>query len=792
MRAGAIQRGLLLILLLVLFAQLVLSVALKSPTLDEQNHMARGLAYLKTGDLRLSREHPPGVNAWEAWPLLLDPRVRLPLDSPSWAQAEWYGLADQLLWQVNSHPQAMVWATRVPVMWLTVLLVALVWRWTRDLAGGWPALIAVAMLVFDPNILAHGRLTTTDMGLACTTVAAMLALWRALEKSSWGRWVLAGAALGAAQLAKFSALVLIPCTCLIVGLAWIGARRTSRARSAAAWIAGLFVCLGTACLAIWAGYAFSWGEIAALGAVPGPAPAYWAGIAKILQRTGGGTPAFLMGQYSDQGWWTYFPVAFAIKTPLPTLALLAAALWTGGRGLLSRWRERQAGRTPGRAWDLGTACLAVPAAAYWAMAIGGSFDIGYRHILPTLPLLYILAARSLGRWIEGHGAVRVAGRSQNVPELAVCALLLWLAASALSIAPHYLAYFNLLAGGPDGGYRFLVDSNLDWGQDLPGLVRYVEQERVDRIYLSWFGAAHPEAYGLSFHPLPGHWRFGGEAAAYGFNPYAPAPGIYAISASNLQGLTFSDHDLYAWFRFEKPLTTIGHSIRIYVVSESVLDGKGHRQAVVLGIPMAQLSEADRAWLGEVSSVRRYDPATGWIVPAVPLATDEVWFVAPQAPGWGQVVRDGPGYVVVAAPVVPAHPRGMGPVFGSSPEGGYVSMLHHEAPAALARGELLRLAVQWVVERAPHRAAVTFAHMLDGEGRYVTGWDGLTAPATCWQPGDLIYQEYALALPADLEPGRYTIEVGWYDAQSGERWPCAAPDGTLIGNRLLLPEVEIGK
>jgi len=82
--------------------------------------VARGLAYLRTGDLRLSKEHPPGVNAWEAWPLLLDPNVRLPLDSPSWANAEWYGFADELLWRANDRPQAMIFATRVPVMWLTI------------------------------------------------------------------------------------------------------------------------------------------------------------------------------------------------------------------------------------------------------------------------------------------------------------------------------------------------------------------------------------------------------------------------------------------------------------------------------------------------------------------------------------------------------------------------------------------------------------------------------------------------------------------------------------------------
>jgi 4-amino-4-deoxy-L-arabinose transferase-like glycosyltransferase len=240
------QRALALLLTLVLFALLVFSVELKSSTSDEQNHVARGLAYLKTGDLRLSQEHPPGVNVWQTWPLLLDPGVRLPLDSPSWTNAEWYGFADQLLWVVNDRPQAMIFATRVPVMWLTLILAVLVYRWARELGGERAGLIAFALLAFDPNILAHGRLTTTDMGVTCAAFAAMYSLWRALRERSrersrkrcWQHWILTGVYFGAAQLAKFSALVLGPSVLLIMaavlGRRWIG-HKSFTAREAGLW-----------------------------------------------------------------------------------------------------------------------------------------------------------------------------------------------------------------------------------------------------------------------------------------------------------------------------------------------------------------------------------------------------------------------------------------------------------------------------------------------------------------------------------------------------------------------------
>lgn len=460
------------------------------------------------------------------------------------------------------------------------------------------------------------------------------------------------------------------------------------------------------------------------------------------------------------------------------------------------------------------------------MAVGGSFNIGYRHILPSLPFLYILVGwqscrgeafpqqapvqqtptvrentpsparilECLARVVRFRNPLRTPG-DRTGPSLirylvpAIClALLAWLAIDTLCIAPHYLAFFNAVAGGPDNGDRFLVDSNLDWGQDLPGLVRYVREQGLERIYLSWFGAAHPEAYDLPFHPLPGFWRFQGEPAAYGFNPYAPAPGVYAISVTNLQGVTFADHDIYRWFRERTPVAHIGHSIRIYRV-----DGEPEpRAAVVLGVSMSQLADEERALLGQASSVRQYDPTTGLILPA---SAEPVWFIAPQPPAGSQVVRTGPGYVVAQAQ---AQALAQVPLAFSLPSASaarfaqFVALVDFSiADRAPAKGSRLQVTVRWKVERAPHRAAVSFAHLLDAAGRYVAGWDGLTAPATCWQPGDLIVQQYDIPVPADLAPGAFAVEVGWYDAETLQRWPCVV-NGETRGDRLLLADVQVGR
>jgi hypothetical protein len=683
----------------------------------------------------------------------------------------------------------MIWATRLPVIWLTCLLAALTYRWAGELGGLWAGRLALLLVIFDPNLLAHGRLTTTDMGVAALSAAAMWSLWRAVRRPGWGRWAAAGFLFGLAQLSKFSALALAPVV-LAVGAAgwWHDARPEDghAARSLRRWTAHLLLLYAVGGLVVWAGYRFSWGPIAPLGGLPGPAPAYWSGIASILQRTGSGSPAYLMGQISRDGWWYYHPLAFAIKTPLPTLALLAAALWSWARSALRRdpapvghvsHATPAVGHvshvTPGGGFTIASLCLLLPALAYWALAVGSSFNIGYRHILPTLPLLYVWAAWQLGTPLSGVG--QSTRRSPVWRALLLGGLALWLVGGTLAIAPHYLAFFNALAGGPDGGMRFLVDSNLDWGQDLPALSRYVATQGLDRIYLSWFGAAHPEAYDLPFHPLPGYWRFRDDPAAYGYNPYAPAGGTYAISATNLQGVALDDPDLYAWFRTQTPIARIGHSILIYHVDPP----EGIPPALVLGVPMAALAEPERALLARGARLRHYDPSSGLILP---LEHDggEVWFAAPEPPGGALPYRDGPGYLLFQLPLPAPGTRGALARFGDE-----VLLLGHTVERSRTDDRLtVTLTARWRVARPPHRAAVSFAHVLDAEGRYVAGWDGLSAPATCWEASDELQQRYRIELPEELPRGSYLLEVGWYDAETIERWPCYVGE-EYVGDRFLI-------
>jgi hypothetical protein len=521
-------------LLLLSFGLALTSAIQKSPTMDEQNHIARGAAYLGTRDPRLSVEHPPLVNLLSALPahLLLD--LHLPLDQ-WWEAGEWYHFADNFLWRANQRPDRIVFLARLPIIGMGLLLAALVFRWADSLFGPWGGLLAAAFCALDPNVLAHQRLSTTDVGGTFFSFLAAYVFWRKLRDPSPVRVLLAGLTLGLAFSAKLSALVFGPMLALTLLLDGALNRSASCCRLGRR-VAALAAVAGVSILMVWAGYGFQIGPVEGIGGRV-PAPPYLRGVQAILGLAEGGRSAYLLGQVSTTGWWYYFPIAFAVKTPLATLLGLAAATW-----LLVRKPTRD---------DL---FILLPPSLFFLTSTTVRLNLGYRHLLPMLPFLAVHVGR-----LAHPPSYRNAKRRIYLPVAAA----LWLTVSTLSIYPHFLAAFNPIGGGPDNGWHVLADSNIDWGQDLKGLASWMEREDVERVRLSWFGSARPAAYGVAHDLLPG--------VPYGFvdwqdppfNPQQPEPGVYAISVSNLVGVALPDHDLYAWFRGREPSAKIGYSVFVY-------------------------------------------------------------------------------------------------------------------------------------------------------------------------------------------------------------------------------------
>ena len=579
-----------------------------SPTMDEQNHMARGLAFLRTGDPRLGLEHPPLVNALSALPLLTLPDVRLPTDHPSWQRQPpdiyWYVFADLFLWEYNHDVTRMVFLARLPVVFLTLALALVGFHFARQLWGRPAAVFAFLFLLYDPNILAHGRYATTDVGGATFLFLAAFLIWRLWRSWSWGRWLAAGVGLGLAFGSKLSMLAFGPIFALMALLPLYGggpkpaasarwslmAKSDTKAASLRAyWGAGgrrLAQLAGAGVVALvvvwvllgleWRPFFFRDEPLTQLNAVAGPMPTFWAGIEQILNISGGGRPAFLLGRFSSEGFAAYFPVAFLTKTPLPVLFLLPAAAF-----LLIKEKT-----TRGPALF-----LLLPAALYFLLSTQSSLNIGYRHLLPVLPFILVLisglASGRVGEWASGRvGEWQMVKATPDAsrftfyvlrftfyvlrPTSVLAIAFVSLLVSDLLIHPHYLSYFNAAAGGPERGHSILIDSNIDWGQDLLRLKAWMAANEVAEVKLAWFGTADPAYYGINHQPLPGfpEPRYYSLWSDPPFSPEAPEPGVYAISASSLWwelSLPLQDRPVYAWFRQRPPDDRVGYSILIYEI-----------------------------------------------------------------------------------------------------------------------------------------------------------------------------------------------------------------------------------
>ena len=544
------------------------SMVADSPTMDEQNHLARGAAFLKTGDPRLSLEHPPLVNGLSGLPLLLLPELNYPFDDPSWTDLEpadiyWYNFADQFLWRVNQDVTRMIFLGRLPLVFLTLGLALVGFQFARLFWGRPSGYLAFFMLLFEPNILANGRLITTDLGATLFLLLGLLLIWRLWTTPGWGwRTLAAGLGLGLAFGSKLSMLVFVPILGVLAFVPvfetwrhaegiqggtgreenryWQGVRQ----RLLQLVSAGLF-----SILVVWVIYGLEWGafrfpsvQLAFLNAYSGPMPTFWAGIDQIVNVSRNGRMAFLLGESSDQGFWQFFPVAFLVKTPLVLLAGLVSLGWLGWKRPSSRSK---------------LSFLFVPALLYFIASMVSGINIGYRHLLPVLPLLIVA--------VSGLPAA-FAKRPQVRRGLAL-GLALGLLLPSLLIHPHYLSFFNLAAGGPADGAAILADSSNDWGQDLLRLQAWMAENDIARIRLGWFGIADPAYYGLNDDPLPGFPR-----ARYltlwespPFDTAQPESGLYAISASSLWESHRSEKGVYSWFRQREPDARIGYSIYIYNV-----------------------------------------------------------------------------------------------------------------------------------------------------------------------------------------------------------------------------------
>jgi 4-amino-4-deoxy-L-arabinose transferase-like glycosyltransferase len=544
-----------LTLLVVFSVRVVDEIGEKSVTIDETVHLPAGYYYLKTGDFDLFRIHPPFIQMLSALPLL-SKRVHLQ-DNGSWRLINnWVFGYDFMLSNAQEY-QTLFGLSRLVTLGLSLLLGLMIFGWAKELFGLPAGLFALFLYTFNPDILAHSGLATLDIGVSLFTFAALFFLWKFVRSGSIVNCILSGTALGMAIVGKYSALLAIPAILVIILCIITPRMKTNGGLSPKKYLFSLTVLFTTALLIINATYLFK-GTFTPLGSfnfqsgflkpltgslvssLPAPVPSdFLKGLDEQLSIQGGNFSSYLWGDVSDSSWWYYYLAAFSLKEPLAWILLLLGSLTIN---LL----YRRIG------YEL-ILFILFPPVLYLIVISSMSVNIGIRYLLPAFPFLFVFSSSIMDERLLGKVASR---RLIHLPVM-ICSL--WYCLASSMIHPHYLAYFNEIAGGPGKGYTFLADSNIDWGQDLIGLKEYLSRNKIDKIYLGYFGRVDPRLYGINFDLLPDK----------------PVRGYCAISASYLAGLPyflykdlklhFSPPYSYRWLSDLKPIDKIGYSIYIYKI-----------------------------------------------------------------------------------------------------------------------------------------------------------------------------------------------------------------------------------
>jgi 4-amino-4-deoxy-L-arabinose transferase-like glycosyltransferase len=515
------RRSLVLAAALIALAsmRIVSTYSQMSPTWDEPGHMACGLQYLAQHVYRYEAQHPPLARVMSALgPFLAGAR---PLGIKNQDQE---GVA---VMYHDGYPGRMLTRMRFGILPFFVLAACVVWLWARRHFGNAVAALATGLFTLAPTVLAHAGVATTDMALTACLSAAFFALLLWAEEPTWQHSLLLGAATALAVVSKFTALGFLPAAALFAFLAYLMVERPGvdgvvAAAKARAWPAAIAVFTGA--LGIWAVYSFSFGKVNAWN-ISLPAPELFDGVSFAIYHNTKGHAAFFLGEIRNTGWWYFFPVLVAVKTPLGWLAAVGFGLaaWWGKRGQLAYWMP------------------VAFAAGILLPGMTSHVNIGLRHILPIFTGLAILAGLGLMRLLERAARAKWAG-----PLAAL--LVLWVAVSGALQHPDYLSYFNELAGSTPE--RIVVDSDLDWGQNIIRLQHRLRELGASQVA---FGDVNLHANHLMIWP--------GLPLVQNLDAFRPVEGWTAVSPTmwmlRKYGLGYRDLSVQPWWAYYHPVEKVG-------------------------------------------------------------------------------------------------------------------------------------------------------------------------------------------------------------------------------------------
>jgi 4-amino-4-deoxy-L-arabinose transferase-like glycosyltransferase len=552
--------GGLIILQMILVATIVHG---ESPTFDEGDHIFAGYMMWHSGDYGLNPEHPPLVKLVATLPLLPE-KLWVPALQQRWFKTEAYRDGRDFLERNDGPSHRLLFRMRLAAGVFAVGLSVMVFLMGSKLFGESAGLLALLLVVFEPNLLANSDLVTTDMGVACFFLTTIYCFYRYARQPSVIRLLLTGVAAGLTLASKHSGILLGP---MLLGLALVEiacAERGRRKRTAWTLFGGFAAIVVLAVVVLWAFYGFRYAARPA-GLVMNPTLSEYAAPLKGLNSWVIGHLAnwrllpesylmgmtdihyaaqqyaiFLLGHDYAHGVWWYFPVALSIKTSLGLIGLVVLA----GIALISgRLRQRRE-----------LAYLIVPGAIYLTAAILSGMNIGTRHVLFLYPLAALLAAAGLTalaqqnrRWMWIGGA------------LVACHVI-----SALAVFPAEMAYANEAWGGTANTHKYLSDSSVDWAQQLPHVKQWVDAHLGEECWFAYsaYPDLRPQAYGIPCHPLPTA-HTGGELLPV--DVPETIHGYLLLSADDLEACDWPSDQLNVFYRFRwMPMAEqIDHSVFVY-------------------------------------------------------------------------------------------------------------------------------------------------------------------------------------------------------------------------------------
>ena len=590
MRSKAILRLLAAALLLAHAGLLAYGAAVHSPSIDEVGHMAAGLSHWQLGKFDLYHVNPPLVRMVAAVPVLwAQPKYDWSQFSDVPGARTEFDVGRTFIAENGERSFWMFTWARWACIPFSLLGGYVCFRWARELYGDWSGLLALTLWCFGPNILANGQMITPDLGATALGVTASYLFWKWLKRPDWPIALGVGVALGLVLQTKMTWIILFG----LWPALWLLWRLSERPRdSARDWLKqGLQLGLIFLASLILLNLAYDFeGSFERLGdysfvsdsfagpansgmgdgargnrfagtwmaVLPVPAPTnYLQGIDVQKRDFEGHFNSYLRGEWRKQGWWYYYLYALTIKVPLGVwlLALLAAFLGLTRRGYAAAWRD-----------EITVLAPAVVVLAFVSAQTG--FNHHSRYVLPILPFFFV--------WMSK--AARALEKKKRVAALVSGGAVAWAVASSLLVYPHSLSYFNELAGGPANGSEYLLDSNIDWGQDLLYLRDWLKEHPEARpLKMAYFGFFDPRVAGIEFELPPKGETSPEESVWPNAQDIGPHPGWYAVSVAMMRGCEFSVPDgrggfpwlplnTFSYFQRFRPVAHAGWSIYIYHIT----------------------------------------------------------------------------------------------------------------------------------------------------------------------------------------------------------------------------------